>query len=876
MDEREKHVLQVLRDALDTAPDGRDEFVSEQCAGDTALRDRVVALLHAIGDSDADEPAERSVADAESERATRDDVLVGAQLGPFRVEERIGRGGMGVVYRGVRTGADFTQEVAIKLIRRGFDFDDVQARFLRERRILARLTHPNLARFIDGGVSPEGRPWFALEFVRGATITRWCDARGLDLRARVTLFLGVCAAVQYAHTQLVVHRDLKPGKVLVDAEGLVRLLDFGVAGLLSGVEENARERPTTIAPRRALTPEYAAPEQFGSDGAGVAVDVYALGVILYELLSGVLPYELDRNDIVAAERTVRETPPQPLHLAVSRGAPGEAVERLRLRNEAPHGFRNAVRGDLSRIVEKALAKEPSRRYATVDAFASDLARWLAGSPVQVSGNGVGYRLGKFAKRNRVAIALGATALVLIVALSLFHVVSLNRQLEQTKAQRERAQASLGFLQRLLSSPDPQTEFGPQSNLGDFLAQAYATTKASADVDPDVRDEIGLTIAASLRGIERYDDALAMLDGIEKSPQQTADAERHRVAALSGIGEIETLQGKYEQALQTLDRAAALAEQKKVTDPLVVADLLSAQSVANNHLAQWDASARLIDRAIEVAAPISESEPAFYANLLGFASIPRAYPRTDLPGAEALLRRSLAFQEAHSLVASGLYPNTKGELAQALIDQGRFEDAEPMLLDVIAQMKQRYGENNRETSFKLSNLALLYLRWNRMDEARRWRDDATRSMTAALGDKHPFLALDLIQSADVAFYAGDPERAALDARKGAAIADEQDRAEFAAKADLYDAYSRCLHGDAAALATLRERLRAAQGTFGVRVFDVRLAAADCLSRQGLHDESVAAIEPFERDLAAGKPISRTDYLLPAIKRIRDAAPVATNK
>jgi serine/threonine-protein kinase len=871
MDEREKRVLQVLRGALDTAPESRDEFVSAHCAGDTALRDRVAALLRGIESSESEDFAEPGSTEAESDGANRHDVLVGAQLGPFRVEERIGRGGMGVVYRGVRTGTDFTQEVAIKLIRRGFDFDDVEARFLRERRILARLTHPNLARFIDGGVSPEGRPWFALEFVRGASITRWCDARALDLRARVTLFLGVCAAVQYAHTQLVVHRDLKPGNVLVDADGFVRLLDFGVAGLLFGAEDGRREQPTTIASRRALTPEYAAPEQFGSDGAGVAVDVYALGVILYELLSGVLPYDLDRSDIAAAERTVRETMPQALHLAVSRGTPDEMAQRLRLRNATLPGFRNTVRGDLSRIIERALAKEPSRRYATVEAFANDLARWLAGSTVQVSGNGFGYRLEKFVKRNRVPIALGAAAFAVVIALSLFHVISLNEQLNQTQAQRERAQASLDFLQRLLSSPDPQTEFGPQTNLGDFLAEAYAITKTSADVDPDVRDEIGITIAASLRGIEHYDEALAMLDGIAKSPQQTADAQRHRIAALSEIGEIETLQGKYDQALQTLDRAAALAEETGVTDPLVIANLLSAQSVAHNHLAQWDESARLIDRAIEVAAPISEREPAFYANLLGFASIPRAYPRTDLPGAEALLRRSLAFQEAHGLIASGLYPNTKGELAQALIDQGRFEDAEPMLLDVVAQMKERYGEDNRETSFKLSNLALLYLRWNRMDDARRWRDEATRSMTAALGEKHPFLALDLIQSADVAFYAGDPERAALDARKGAAIADEQDRAEFEAKAELYEAHSRCLRGDATALATLRERLSASSDAFGVRVFDVRLAAADCLLRQGLKDEAVAAIEPFERDLAAGKPIARTDYLPAAIQRIRAGRP-----
>ncbi|HVV95525.1 MAG TPA: protein kinase, partial [Rhodanobacteraceae bacterium] len=213
-------VLRILREALDAEPEDRDAFVAGRCKGDASLQARVIALLDRTRDAD-DETDARHAADAA-------DPLTGARVGPFRIVERVGRGGMGVVYRATREG-DFEHEVAIKLIRRGFDFDDIRARFLRERRILARL--------IDGGVAPDGRPWFALEFVRGAAITRWCDAKGLDVRARIALFIDVCAAVQHAHTQLVVHRDLKPGNVLVDDAGVPRLLDFGVAGLLADDSE---------------------------------------------------------------------------------------------------------------------------------------------------------------------------------------------------------------------------------------------------------------------------------------------------------------------------------------------------------------------------------------------------------------------------------------------------------------------------------------------------------------------------------------------------------------------------------------------------------------------------------------------------------------
>src|SRR5690606_4609993 len=221
-----KRSITILRDALDLEDaDARDAFVRERCGTDAALFAHVASLLRGADEAD-DGPGGASTSDP----------LLGTRLGPFRVVERIGRGGMGVVYRGLREGADFAQQVALKVIRRGFDFDDVHARFLRERRILARLSHPNLARFIDGGIAPGGRPWFALDHVDGESITRWCDTRRLDVRARIRRFLDACAAVQYAHGQLVVHRDLKPANVLVDGTGAVRLLDFGIAGLLGGDE----------------------------------------------------------------------------------------------------------------------------------------------------------------------------------------------------------------------------------------------------------------------------------------------------------------------------------------------------------------------------------------------------------------------------------------------------------------------------------------------------------------------------------------------------------------------------------------------------------------------------------------------------------------
>ncbi|MEO7013046.1 MAG: serine/threonine-protein kinase [Dokdonella sp.] len=857
--------LRILRDALDTDPGERDSFLSMRCGADTQLRERVDALLRGIADDDVSSP------DEDQHRSGSEDSLVGCMLGPFRVVERIGRGGMGIVYRGEREGADFNQQVAIKLIRRGFDFDDIRARFLRERRILARLSHPNLARFIDGGLAADGRPWFALEFVDGKPITAWCDAARLDIDARVRLFLDVCAAVQHAHTQLIVHRDLKPANILVDQGGNVRLLDFGIAKLVAGDEPGAQ---TTIGARPVLTPEYAAPEQFGGELAGVATDIYALGAILYELVAGVLPIEIDRRDLAAAERMVREQPPSPLALAIARepmdNASGDHAlleRRLHDRNASLRTYRGTVRGDLSRILETALAKEPDRRYASVQEFASDLARWRAGAPVGVSGDRLGYRLRKFIGRNRMGVGVAAMAILLIVVLTSYHVITLNAQLARTEVARSRAQTSLEFLRHVLESPDPQNGVGAEMRLGDFLRGSVATLREDTTLDPEGRNDLLLAIAGSLKSLDSYDDGLAIAREVIASPASSLEAWTLRVRAATLAGEIRILKGEYEPALADLAAATALADAHAVVDPLARSTLLSVQSIGNNHLGRWEESTRLIDRAVATAEPIKETYPEQYGNFLGFASIPRGYSKIDLPGAEALLRQSLEFQKTHALESSGLYADTQGSLAQTLMFEDKFEDAEGLFLSVIERMRARYGNDNRETSFKLSDLALLYYRWNRLDDARRWRDEATRAMTNSLGASHPFVALSLSHSANVAFLAGDLDRAAADIAAAIPIADEQGRDAYAARARLFTAALDCRAGKAAAAAVLLAQVAALGDASNASAFQVRVAAADCLNRLRRHAEALAVIDPFAARIDEVTKTNRNDYYKPAIERIR---------
>ncbi len=556
MVQHELESLRIARDALDARPGERAEFLWSRCGADTALRDRVDSLLLRIDageafDGVADPPAlasdkDYAIADADS--------LIGTKLGSFRIVERVGRGGMGVVYLARREGADFEQQVAIKLIRRGFDFDDIRSRFLRERRILARLSHPNLARFIDGGVTADDRPWFALEFVNGETITQWCDRHRLDIRTRVRLCLDVCAAVQYAHSQLIVHRDLKPENVLVDETGTVRLLDFGIARLLSGDDAQSGDHPTLLG-NVALTPEFASPEQMAGAEVGIATDIFALGVLLYLVVADAFPYEVARADPGANRLRAYDKPPAPLAYALEAGrwkanpsrssgrntdasqgsgdgpagVSGDALHknpsmagprrdsivrsRLDARSSTLGAYQRTVRGDLTRIVEKALMREPERRYQTVAAFVDDLQRWLAGAPVRVSGNRFGYRFQKFVRRNATAVfvaAILAAALIGATAWALQNAAS--ERLQREVASREAArtlQIKDQLIQLFLQPEDANFGTGVKTAY-EFLDQASARLR-TLPRGSAVRGELAGVLVGMYLNLPQPQRALALAE-----------------------------------------------------------------------------------------------------------------------------------------------------------------------------------------------------------------------------------------------------------------------------------------------------------------------------------------------------------------------------
>lgn len=422
----------------------RAAFLVNSCAGDDDLRREVESLIAYAQKTRRiiDQPALEVVAaamaeDLGTEDRNQTDKMIGARIAQYRIVEKLGVGGMGDVYRAVRADDQFDKQVAIKLVRQGLDTEFVYARFRKERQILAGFEHENIARLLDGGTTDEGHPYFVMELVEGKPIDEYCDEGNLGVAARLDLFQSVCSAVQYAHQRLVVHRDLKPGNILVTSSGVPKLLDFGIATILSPETHSPEANPTVTA-QRMMTPQFASPEQLRGEIITTATDVYSLGVVLYKLLTGHLPYGLDKNSPYDLAHAICEVEPE---------KPSTAIRQSGPRSTSSEKLQRTLSGDLDQILLKALRKEPPRRYASAQDFAEDLRSYALGLPVSARRGTFSYRSGKFIKRNKLSMVMTAVFAIL----ALVAVVAIVREARIARMQQARAERRFESLRKLTNS-----------------------------------------------------------------------------------------------------------------------------------------------------------------------------------------------------------------------------------------------------------------------------------------------------------------------------------------------------------------------------------------------------------------------------------------
>lgn len=511
-----QQVKQIFHAATQLAGADRSSFLQQGCDGDVELLREVQLLLESHDEAAhfIEQPA--LVSASEILPRPLDHSRLGQSIGQYRVVREIGRGGMGVVLLAVRDDDQFEKRVAIKILRRGMDTEDLLRRFRNERQILASLEHPHIARLIDGGMTEDGLPYFVLEYVEGEPLDKYCDEHQLPTSIRLQIFSKVCGAVQYAHQNLIVHRDLKPSNILVTSEGEPKLLDFGIAKLLDP-ELNTYTISPTVTMARLMTPDYASPEQIRGRAITTASDVYSLGVVLYRLLTGHAPYHFADSSPQEIERLVCDSEPERPSTAVSRVeefTTGKNVARItpesvsKARQEQPEALRRQLRGDVDNIVLKAMRKEPARRYSSAAQLAEDIGRYTAGLPVSARKDTFVYRASKFIGRNRVAAA--AAALVLLAILggltaSLREGRVAARERDQARKAQTKAEQLNKFLQSILSAASPE-EKGQDAKVIEVLNDAAQRVDKEFGDQPELKGQALLTIGETYVRIGLVDQA----------------------------------------------------------------------------------------------------------------------------------------------------------------------------------------------------------------------------------------------------------------------------------------------------------------------------------------------------------------------------------
>jgi eukaryotic-like serine/threonine-protein kinase len=678
--ERYALIKAAFLDARERPRPEREAAVDARVRGDAELRREALAMLA------ADEDAEGFLEPPASPGSWPESL--GRDRG-YSVLAEIGRGGSGVVFLAERVDGDFTRRVALKLLPRVPTSPEAGRRFRRERRILAGLVHPHIARLLDDGSAEDGAPYLVMEHVEGVPLLEY--ARGIDLRARLRLFLAIGDAVAYAHRQLVVHRDLKPANILVTADGQPKLLDFGISKLLSDDPDEA----LTQEGRQPLTLRYASPEQLRGEVVTISTDVYSLGVILYELLSDRSPYDFELD--AHADRTILQAVPVPPSARLAACAAGDAARLARARR---------LRGDLDAICMRALEKQSAERYESVERLAADVRRYLEGLPVHARRSHRLYRARKFARRHWLALTAAGAFLGLAMAFTLVQ----RSQLRATAAQRDRAERLSGLLVDLFKASDPTESAGRAPDLKVLLARGAERVRQDESMDRETR-------AALLQSVGRV---------------------------YLNLGDLAAARAHLEQAL-TLRRAASPRSSE-------VAELLNDIAVVRNSLGDVAGAGPLVREALAIRRGRGEKDTRGMANLQNSLAIlmdkQGRHEEADAAFAEALAirRRRLPDDEPD-------YANALKNRSVALTKRRRFPEAEAGFREAIEIMRRLYPQGHRDLLRTLGSFAVLKREQGQYVEAERLFGDAIESGRRLLGSRHPEVTLLLSNYATLLWVRG---------------------------------------------------------------------------------------------------------------------------
>ncbi len=725
----------LVRQAEALNADERLPFLQRACADNEALLSQAMDRLrrsspqwwdHSI-DSRAFDPSDASRRQS------------GESIGAYRIVRPLGEGGMGEVVLAERDDGQFRQQVAIKLVKRGALSRNVQGRLKAERQILASLDHPNIARLLDGGTTVDGTPYIVMEYIEGESIDKYCDSRKLPIEARLSIFRIVCAAVHSAHQNLIVHRDLKPSNILVTGDGTPKLLDFGIAKILDE-RQFIHTLAVTQLDVRVMTPEHASPEQIRGEQLTTASDTYALGVLLYELLTGHKPYEIASARLSDIERAICEQAPLPLTASLphrSQDTDSQTEKACAARSTTVAKLRRTLSGDLATIVMTALRKEPERRYASVEQFAADIERYLSGMPVAACKDSWQYRTTKFVQRHRVAVASSTLAFVGLAAFA----ITTTLQAQRITRETARAAQVSSFLIDMFQQADPTHSRGRDITVREMLDVGSRRMATQLAEQPDTRAHLQAAIGKVYADLGLYDAAEPLLrESIAIRSQLYGARNKETATSLQYLGDTFLNKKDLEQAAPLLEEA--LAVNRRAFGPGDLELAASLRSVGELRVQQQrlaDAE-QLLGESMRV---LAEAKPSDIAEKIAVAAESAATlnaqailsrQKGDYAAAESIYRQALATSEKtlgrdHPTVAFLTH-----NLAIAIERQGRLAEAQPIFKETIELYRKIFGAEHPETLTAMANYGASLHRMRDLPGAERIYREVLQLREKLLGDR----------------------------------------------------------------------------------------------------------------------------------------------
>jgi serine/threonine protein kinase len=720
-----RRLSSILDEVLDLSPEEVPGALDRLCGGESPIREQILAIL--ATDAKAEGYLTRTARRAMLEDAARGvegefATLEGRLFGPWKLGREIGRGGMGVVYLGERADGAFEQRVAIKVLGRDVGDSDRLARFRQERQILARLEHPNIARLVDGGVTDDGFWWFAMEHVVGSPITSWCEARKLEPTRVIELFQQACHAVQYAHRNLVIHRDLKPGNILVSEAGVVKLLDFGIAKILD--PDGTRLPGTEPVTAAAMTPPYAAPEQIRGEPPTTATDVYALGVVLYELLTGSSPYRRTTGTLEEMRRAILEEEPE---------APSRRLQRDRSPGHRI-GWARVLGRDLDSITLAAMRKEPEQRYASVEALSDDLDRRRGGRPVRATGRRFGYVASKFVRRNRVPVTLAALAFLALLA----GLYSTSRERDRARVEAAKAMELKEFALSLFRVSIPGEGHGSNVTARQLVDRGAERVERELRGNPTVQAEMFDLLGSVYKSLDLFPQAIAMYGKSVSLRRRNGAPDTLLAASLRELGSSTYESGDYARGEPPLREALALERRRFGEVHQRVALVLGELAVLKQRsgaMAEAESLSRAVLRVDSLTdGPQSPSTAIDLGNLGMLLYYDSRYKEAIPYVVRSLEIRQRTLGRGHLLTADAI-----DQVANCLAEVGELDSSITLGREALAIRRRWLAPDNPDIAHSLDNIAMHLALVGKLAEAERDQREALAIQSKSLDPGDPVLA-----------------------------------------------------------------------------------------------------------------------------------------